>query len=64
MYVYRFVDKNVRKQKGRFKEDDKKTKTRRKGQYKKEESKRTTLFIIMNFLKIVIFIGISIVSID
>lgn len=31
---------------------------------KNEESKRTTLFIIMNFLKIVIFIGISIVSID
>ena len=31
MYVYRFVDNNVRKQKGRYKEDDKKTKTRKKG---------------------------------
>lgn len=27
MYVYRFVDNNVRKQKGGYKEDDKKTKT-------------------------------------
>ncbi len=57
MYVYKFVDNNVRKQKGRYKEDDKKTKTGSKGEYKKEESKKTTLFIIMNFLKIVIFIG-------
>ena len=40
MYVYKFVDNNVRKQKGRYKEDDKKRrKQEAKGNTRKKDQK-------------------------